>query len=51
MKYWKNIWSGILIVLFTGFVVSMVFGTTRNEIAETVQQAGDLASTSYSLTF
>ena len=39
MRHAKNIWQGILILLFMGFVVSMVFGTSRSEVAEMMQQA------------
>lgn len=39
MKYIRNLWSGILIVLFMSFVVSMVFGTSRNAVTQMVEQA------------
>lgn len=42
MSYLKEIWGGILILLFTVFVISMVFGTSRNEVERSIVQA-DLA--------
>lgn len=39
MRHVRNIWQGVLILLFMGFVVSMVFGTSRNQVAEMMQQA------------
>jgi hypothetical protein len=37
MKYLRDIWSGVLIILFAGFVISMVFGTSRSEVAQLIE--------------
>lgn len=41
--YLRNFWNGVAIILFTGFVVSMVIGTVHNESTAIMQQA-DLAA-------
>lgn len=39
MKIFRQICSGIIIFLFMGFVVSTVFGTSRDEVAAAIEQA------------
>lgn len=43
--YLRNFWNGFAILLFTGFVISMVVGTPQLEANHIMQQA-DLAALS-----
>lgn len=35
----KNFWNGLAIILFMGFMVSVVYGTSHSEETQIMQQA------------